>query len=103
WSSDVCSSDLSFLFEHDLFRKPVPTFRDHALRRSLQSLIPVPAPAAPAPIPPPATAPSAPAPSNGLGLEGVEVFPVRGPRFRRCLRVRPWRINRGHGYRLGGR
>src|SRR5215210_6848749 len=22
----------SFLFEHDLFRKPVPTFRDHALR-----------------------------------------------------------------------
>jgi hypothetical protein len=21
----------SFLFEHDLFRKPVPTFRDHAL------------------------------------------------------------------------
>src|SRR6266700_2006424 len=25
----------SFLFEHDLFRKPVPTFRDHALRRAL--------------------------------------------------------------------
>src|SRR5947199_10250040 len=23
----------SFLFEHDLFRKPVPTFRDHALAR----------------------------------------------------------------------
>src|SRR5438552_4010501 len=25
WSSLAC-----FLFEHDLFRKPVPTFRDHA-------------------------------------------------------------------------
>src|SRR5262245_12480676 len=24
---------LDFLFEHDLFRKPVSTFRDHALRR----------------------------------------------------------------------
>jgi hypothetical protein len=24
-------SRFSFLFEHDLFRKPVPTFRDHAL------------------------------------------------------------------------
>jgi hypothetical protein len=23
--------DTSFLFEHDLFRKSVPTFRDHAL------------------------------------------------------------------------
>jgi hypothetical protein len=25
----------SFLFEHDLFRKPVPTFRDHALAWSV--------------------------------------------------------------------
>src|SRR5947209_12580292 len=25
----------SFLFEHDLFRKPVPTFRDHALELEL--------------------------------------------------------------------
>jgi hypothetical protein len=28
----------SFLFEHDLFRKPVPTFRDHALERGTLSM-----------------------------------------------------------------
>ncbi len=27
----------SFLFEHDLFRKPVPTFRDHVLDHPLPS------------------------------------------------------------------
>src|SRR6187401_3594188 len=29
----VSSSRSSFLFEHDLFRKPLHTFRDHALSR----------------------------------------------------------------------
>src|SRR5262249_41649475 len=32
------SSRLSLLLEHDLFRKPVPTFRDHALMQTSFSL-----------------------------------------------------------------
>src|SRR5437868_12253004 len=31
WRFSESSSRFIFCFEHDLFRKPVPTFRDHAL------------------------------------------------------------------------
>jgi hypothetical protein len=32
---------LTFLFEHDLFRKPVPTFRDHALAEAIRAEKPI--------------------------------------------------------------